>query len=152
MNGKKQVVQDTLNGNEGKGYITINGKTRELFELLNLEAKIEMIVSERKVMGNRFTQYKVAGAKGSGNIKMYFNNADLLKEIQNYIKTGFYPQISIQAYIDDATSSVGRQEVVLRDVVINEVLAIKLDAETEDGLTHESDFNFGDIDGLEYFK
>ena len=97
-------------------------------------------------------QNKVAGAKGTGNIKMYFNNADLLKEIQNYIKTGKYPDISIQAYIDDKTSSIGRQEVVLRNVIINKLLAIKLDADTEDGLTDESDFTFGDIDGLEYFK
>lgn len=147
----KLKVENTLNGNEGKGFITINGKTRELFELLSIEAVIEMVVSERKIMGNRMAQNKVAGAKGTGSIKMYFNNADLLKEIQNYIKTGKYPDISIQAYIDDKTSSVGRQEVVLRNVIINKLLAIKLDADTEDGLTDESDFTFGDIDGLEYF-
>ena len=97
-------------------------------------------------------QNKVVGAKGTGSLKMYFNNADLLKEVQNYIKTGKYPDISIQAYVDDKTSSVGRQEVVLRDVIINQLTAIKLDAETEDGLTEESDFTFGDLDGLEYFK
>lgn len=149
---EKLTAQDTINGNEGKGYLTINGKTRELFELLNIDARIEMVISERKVMGNRMAQNKVVGAKGTGSLKMYFNNADLLKEVQNYIKTGKYPEISIQAYVDDKTSSVGRQEVVLRNVIINQLTAIKLDAETEDGLTEESDFTFGSLDGLEYFK
>ena len=149
---EKLTAQDTINGNEGKGYLTINGKTRELFELLNIDARIEMVISERKVMGNRMAQNKVVGAKGTGSLKMYFNSAHLLKEVQNYIKTGKYPDISIQAYVDDKTSSVGRQEVVLRDVIINQLTAIKLDAETEDGLTEESDFTFGDLDGLEYFK
>lgn len=144
-------VQDTLNGNEGKGFITLNGKTRELFELTKIEANIELIVSERKILGNRMTQNKVTGAKGTGSITMYFNNAELLKEVQNYLKTGKYPEISIQAYNDDPSSSVGRQEVVLRNVIINKLLAVKIDTDSEDGITQESDFTFGGIDGLKYF-
>lgn len=149
---EKMLVNDTLNANEGKGFVTINGKTRELFELKKLEAFIELIVSERKMLGHRMTQHKVVGAKGTGNIAMYFNNSDILKEVINYIKTGKSPDISIQAYNEDPTSSVGRQEVVLRRVIISKLLAILIDAESEDGLTQEADFTFDDIDGLEYFK
>lgn len=145
-------VQNTLNGNEGKGFVTIDGKTRELFELQKLEAVIELIVSERKVLGNRMVQHKVVGAKGTGSITMYFNNAELLKTVQTYLQKGKMPEISIQAYNQDPASDVGRQEMILRDVIISKLLAVKLDGDSEDALTHESDFTFNRMDGLEYFK
>lgn len=145
-------VENTLNGNEGKGFVTIDGKTRELFELQKLEAFLELIVSERKVLGNRMVQHKVVGAKGTGSITMYFNNAELLKTVQAYIQKGKMPEISIQAYNEDPASSVGRQEIILRDVIISKLLAVKLDGDSEDALTHESDFTFNRMDGLEYFK
>lgn len=145
-------VQNTLNGNEGKGFVTIDGKTRELFELQKLEAVIELIVSERKVLGNRMVQHKVVGAKGTGSITMYFNNAELLKTVQTYLQKGKMPEISIQAYNQDPSSDVGRQEMILRDVIISKLLAVKLDGDSEDALTHESDFTFNRMDGLEYFK
>ena len=145
-------VENTLNGNEGKGFVTIDGKTRELFELLKLEANIELIVSERKVLGNRMVQHKVVGAKGTGSITMYFNNAELLKTVQTYLQKGKMPEISIQAYNEDPASHVGRQEMILRDVIISKLLAIKIDGDSEDALTHESDFTFNRMDGLEYFK
>lgn len=145
-------VENTLNGNEGKGFVTIDGKTRELFELLKLEANIELIVSERKVLGNRMVQHKVVGAKGTGSITMYFNNAELLKTVQTYLQKGKMPEISIQAYNEDPASNVGRQEMILRDVIISKLLAIKIDGDSEDALTHESDFTFNRMDGLEYFK
>ena len=122
-------VQNTLNGNEGKGFVTIDGKTRELFELQKLEAVIELIVSERKVLGNRMVQHKVVGAKGTGSITMYFNNAELLKTVQTYLQKGKMPEISIQAYNQDPASDVGRQEMILRDVIISKLLAVKLDGE-----------------------
>ena len=145
-------VENTLNGNEGKGFVTIDGKTRELFELVKIEANIELIVSERKICGNRMVQYKVTGAKGTGNITMYFNNAELLKTVQTYLQKGKMPEISIQAYNEDPASSVGRQEMILRNVIINKLLAIKMDIDSEDALTQESDFTFNRMDGLEYFK
>ena len=145
-------VQNTLNGNEGKGFVTIDVKTRELFELQKLEAVIELIVSERKVLGNRMVQHKVVGAKGTGSITMYFNNAELLKTVQTYLQKGKMPEISIQAYNQDPASDVGRQEMILRDVIISKLLAVKLDGDSEDALTHESDFTFNRMDGLEYFK
>lgn len=145
-------VENTLNGNEGKGFVTIDGKTRELFELQKLEAVIELIVSERKVLGNRMVQHKVVGAKGTGSITMYFNNAELLKTVQTYLQKGKMPEISIQAYNEDPASDVGRQEMILRDVIISKLLAVKLDGDSEDALTHESDFTFNRMDGLEYFK
>ena len=77
-------VENTLNSNEGKGFVTINEKTRELFELTKLEANIELIVSERKILGHRMVAHKVCGAKGSGSITMFFNNSDILKEMINY--------------------------------------------------------------------
>ena len=144
--------RDTINSNEGTGFITVNGKTRELFELLNLDAKFEMIVSERKIMGKRMPQYKVIGAKGTGNLKMYFTNTGLLKEVQDFIKTGIYPEISIQAYVEDKTSAYGKHEVVLRNVIINTLSVIKLDAESEDGLSEESDFTFDEADILQYLE
>lgn len=101
-------VENTLNGNEGKGFVTIDGKTRELFELLKLEANIELIVSERKVLGNRMVQHKVVGAKGTGSITMYFNNAELLKTVQTYLQ-----KVKCQRFLYKHTTKI--QQVMLED-------------------------------------
>lgn len=110
-------LADTLSAKEGKAYITINGQNRELFEISSLNAQIEMVVQERRMLGHRMTQHKIVGANGTGSMTMYFMNSQMLNQAIQYIKTGQFKGFKIQAKNDDPQSTIGRQEVILLNVL-----------------------------------
>lgn len=152
MGANYTKLSDTISATEGSGFITINGVTRELFDISSLEANIEFSVSERRMLGHRMTQHKVTGSNGSGNVTMYFMNADFYNIFVDYLKTGTYPEISLQIKVQDPQSSVGKCEVVMRHVIFANVPVAYLDSESEDPITWDSDFTFDDIENLENFS
>ena len=60
--------KDTINGAEGRAYSTIDNNVELMFYLKKLSAKMEKKKAEGKTMGNRATQHKGNGWKGSGTL------------------------------------------------------------------------------------
>lgn len=152
MAGNYTRLADTISSSEGKAYITVNGVNRELFEIVSLKAQLDMKVQSKRTLGHRMTQHKVIGAEGTGSMTMYFMNSDMLKLAINYIKTGKYSGLKLQVKNEDEASTVGSQEVLLLNVILNTIPVTALDAESEDPLTIDTDFTFDDIEGLNYFN
>ena len=151
MAGNYTRLADTISSTEGKAYITINGVNRELFEIVSLKAQLDMKVQSKRMLGHRMTQHKVIGAEGTGSMTMYFMNSDMLKLAINYIKNGKYGGLKLQVKNEDSASTVGSQEVLLLNVILNTIPVAALDSDSEDPLTIDTDFTFDDIEGLNYF-
>ncbi len=145
-------LSDTISSHEGKAYITINGQNRELFEISALTAQIDLIVQERRMLGHRMTQHKVVGATGTGSMTMYFMNSQMLNQAIQYLRTGNYRGLKLQVKNEDPQSTVGRQEVVLLNVILTSIPAAILDDQSDDPITFDTDFTFDDIENLESFK
>ena len=145
-------LPDTISAREGKAYITINGQNRELFEISALTAQIDLTVQERRMLGHRMTQHKVVGATGTGSMTMYFMNSEMLNQAIQYLKTGQYRGLKLQIKNEDPQSTVGKQEVVLSNVILASVPAAILDDQSDDPITFDTDFTFDDIENLESFK
>lgn len=145
-------LSDTISSHEGKAYITINGQNRELFEISALTAQIDLIVQERRMLGHRMTQHKVVGATGTGSMTMYFMNSEMLNQAIKYLRTGNYKGLKIQVKNEDPQSTVGRQEVVLLNVILATIPVTTLDDQSDDPITFDTDFTFDDIEILESFK
>ncbi|AGC67439.1 XkdM protein, phage-like element PBSX [Thermoclostridium stercorarium subsp. stercorarium DSM 8532] len=145
-------LSDTISSHEGKAYITINGQNRELFEISALTAQIDLIVQERRMLGHRMTQHKVVGATGTGSMTMYFMNSQMLNQAIQYLRTGNYRGLKIQVKNEDPQSTVGRQEVVLLNVILATIPVTTLDDQSDDPITFDTDFTFDDIEILESFK
>ena len=145
-------LADTLSDKEGKAYITINGQNRELFEISSLNAQIEMVVQERRMLGHRMTQHKIVGANGTGSMTMYFMNSQMLNQAIQYIKTGQFKGFKIQAKNDDPQSTIGKQEVILLNVLPTTFPAAILDDQSDDPITFDTDFTFDDIEALSTFN
>lgn len=144
-------LADTISSKEGKAYITINGSNRELFEISSLTAQLELNVQSRQMLGHRMTQHKVTGAEGTGSMTMYFMNSDMLKLALAYIKNGAYGGIKLQVKNEDEQSTIGSQEVVLLNVILNTIPVATIDDQSDDPITIDTDFTFDDIEGLSYF-
>lgn len=144
-------LADTISSKEGKAYITINGQNRELFEISSLNAQLDLKILARQMMGHRMTQHKVVGAEGTGNMTMYFMNSDMLKLAIAYIKNGSYGGIKLQVKNEDEQSTIGKQEVVLLNVILATIPVATLNDQSDDPITIDTSFTFDDIEGLSFF-
>ena len=145
-------LSDTISSKEGKAYITIDGQNRELFEISSLTAQIELNVQERRMLGHRMIQHKVVGATGTGSMTMYFMNSQMLNQAIKYLRTGNYKGLKIQVKNEDPQSTVGRQEVVLLNVILATIPVATLDDQSDDPITFDTDFTFDDIENLQSFR
>ena len=145
-------ISDTISSHEGKAYIAIDGQNRELFEISALTAQIDLTVQERRMLGHRMTQHKVVGATGTGSLTMYFMNSEMLNQAIKYLRTGNYKGLKLQVKNEDPQSTVGKQEVVLSNVILSSVPVAILDDSSDDPITFDTDFTFDEIVNLQGFK
>lgn len=144
-------LADTISSKEGKVFITIDGSNRELFEISSLNAQLNLIIQARRMMGHRMTQHKVVGAEGTGSMTMYFMNSDMLRLAIAYIKSGRYGGLKLQVKNEDEQSTIGTQEVVMLNVILNTIPVATLDDQSDDPITIDTDFTYDDLEGLSYF-
>lgn len=145
-------LADTISSKEGKVFITIDGSNRELFEISNIKAQLDLIIQSRRMLGHRMTQHKVVGAEGTGSMTMYFMNSDMLRLAIKYIKEGRYGGLKLQTKNYDEQSTIGTQEVVLLNVLLKTIPVTVLDDQSDDPITIDTDFTFDDLEGLSYFN
>ncbi|MDR7856302.1 phage tail tube protein [Tissierella sp.] len=145
-------LADTISSKEGKVFITIDGSNRELFEISNIKAQLDLIIQSRRMLGHRMTQHKVVGAEGTGSMTMYFMNSDMLRLAIKYIKEGKYGGLKLQTKNYDEQSTIGTQEVVLLNVLLKTIPVATLDDQSDDPITIDTDFTYDDLEGLSYFN
>lgn len=151
MSGNYTRLADTIASDEGKAYVTINGSNREMFEAQTIRAQIDLIVQERRMRGKKMAQHKVIGANGTGSLTMYFMNSQHLNSFIEYLRTGRWNPIKLQAWNEDPQSTVGKQEVVLENVILSTVPVLAIE-ESDDPITFDSDFTFDGIENLSSFR
>ncbi len=138
-------ASDTISGQEGRAYATINGQVEEMFYIKSLEAKVEKEKAEVKTLGHRGTQHKSIGWSGSGSMTIYYVTSVFRQLMLDYIKHGRDTYFSVVVVNEDPASSIGKQTVTLKKVNLNSVVMAKLDTEAE-GLDEEIEFTFEDVD------
>src|SRR5690606_7151157 len=141
---------DTISGQEGRAYATINGQVEEMFYIRSLEATIEKQKTEVRTLGRRGVQHKASGWTGTGTMTIYYVTTLFRQLMLDYIRNGRDVYFDITVVNEDPTSSIGRQTVVLKGVNLDSVMAARLDTETE-VLDEEISFTFDDVDIMDSF-
>lgn len=143
-------LSDTISGQEGRAYATINKNVEEMFYVKTLEATIEKKKAEGKTLGRRGTQHKATGWSGTGSMTIYYITSLFRQQTLDYIKTGKDVYFDITIVNEDPSSSVGKQTVTLKNVNLNSVIIAKLDTESE-MLDESIEFTFEDVEILDSF-
>lgn len=141
---------DVISGREGTAYMTIDGRNVPMFFLKTIEATVELVKTEVPVLGKRTNQQKVTGANGTGSMTIHKVTSEFANIAVNYMKSGTIPDITVKVTNDDPNSTIGRQTVLLKDVIFDSIVIAKLDVESET-LDEDMDFTFSDTDILESF-
>lgn len=151
MSESVSQLTDTLNGHEGKAFITIGGSNREMFDLSKLSAEMEFTISSKQRLGHRMKQHKVTGCEGTGSMSCYFMNSQQMNAAIDYVNSGSFTGFTLLVINDDPGSSVGSQEVALYNVIPKKFPVAYLD-ESDDPLTYDTDITFDKIAGLTNFS
>ncbi|MFD0712847.1 phage tail tube protein [Paenibacillus sp. GCM10027626] len=138
-------AKDTISGQEGRAYATINGQVEEMFYVKKLEAKVEKTKAEVKTLGRRGTQHKATGWNGTGTMTIYYVTSIYRQMMLDYINKGVDMYFDVTVVNEDPSSSVGSQTVKLTGVNLDSVIMASLDTESE-AMEEEVAFTFEGVE------
>lgn len=138
-------ASDTISGQEGRAYATINGQVEEMFYIKTLEATVEKEKADVKTLGRRGTQHKAIGWNGTGSMTIYYMTSRFRQLMLDYMKTGVDTSFDVTVTNDDPNSTIGLQTITLLGVNLDSVVMVSLDTES-DALEEDVDFTFEDVD------
>lgn len=144
--------RDAISGKQAKAYVTINGRTEELFYGKSLESTIEVNKVDVPILGKTNTPSVPSGWTGSGTMTVYYVTSLFRSLMLDYIKNGKAFYFDIKVINEDPTSNTGRQTAMLKSCSLDSVIAAKFDATTDDKMEEELAFTFNDYDLLEIFN
>jgi hypothetical protein len=151
MNNNVMQAKDAVSASLAECFVTIDGNRYNFMQAINLEANIEKIKSQVPILGKTGRGNKSTGWSGSGNATFHFNTSIFRELLHRYKKTGEDVYFDIQVTNEDATSSVGRQTVILKDCNLDGGVLTKFDADAE-YLDENFDFTFEDFEIPEKFN
>lgn len=144
-------AKDLINSAQGTAFVTIEGRNIEMFYLKNCDATIDFDVADLKVLGKRMTGHKVIGMSGSGSMTIYAVTSDFIKLADTFKKSGKTPYFQMKVSTEDPESKVGRQTIMLFDVVPASIPLFGMDID-DPIIEQDIDFTFDDYDAPEKFK
>lgn len=144
-------AKDVISGSEATAYLTINKKNELMFYASSLTATATKEKISLKTLGKRGTQYKTNGWKGAGTMTVYYATSRFRQLMCDYISNGIETNFSIMVTNDDPTSTLGKEEVVLKNVSLDSVLMTSFDV-SADILSEKISFTFDDIELLSTFS
>ncbi|TCJ01492.1 phage tail tube protein [Cytobacillus praedii] len=149
---KIMQTENAVSGKEGILYLTINGSSLEYAEITKFESKIEYTKADVKRIGARMDGSKIVGAKGTGNMTVYYHRPEMRAMALEYLRTGKSPMFDVMVVNEDITSMAGKQTTIIKNIVPDGALLAMLDGESDDVLKEEIAFTFDDFDLLNQFK
>ena len=135
------LAQDSLNGKQGKAFITIGTDNYELFSVKKLNAKVDYQKADFKVVGTNTVQKKTTGASKTGTMTIYFGTALFTKMAREYEEKGKVIFFDMQVINDDPSTSVGKQTIALYGCSLDSIPLAMLDSEA-DFLEQEVGFSY----------
>lgn len=143
-------AQDAISGKEGKATIKVNDLVQDLFYVKQVEATFEKIKAEVKTIGRKATQHKGVGWSGTGSLTIYYATTIFRQMALDFAKNGKDAYFTLTVVNDDASSTIGKQTVVLYNCNLDSTVLAKLDTDA-DTLDEELPFTFDDFDILDSF-
>lgn len=142
---------DTLYASAARCYLTLGGKRYNFMNMKSVEATFKKKKVEVKILGKTGTGHKAAGWEGTAKAKCYYNTTIMRKIAEEYKNTGADEYFDVQIINEDKGTSVGKQEVMLKDCNMDSLIIAKFDIEAE-LLEEELEFTFDDFEIKQGFK
>lgn len=146
------LAKDTVNGAEGKVFITVDGKNIEIAGMRNITTNAEIQGNDMRVIGTRKIQNKANGAKLTGTGNIYYGSNLFLDMVLKYINTGVMQQFDIQITNNDPTTSIGAQTMAYYGCQLTGTIPISILNDEEAMLNYDFNFTYTDVARLQKFN
>ena len=146
------LAKDTVNGAEGKVFVTRDRKQIEVAGMMNITTYAEIQGKEMRVVGTRTIQNKANGAKQTGKGNIYYGTSLWTDMVLEYINTGNMPQFDLQITNDDPASSVGSQSIAYYGCELTGSIPLSILDSEEAMLNYEFNFTYTRVAKLRSFN
>lgn len=146
------LAKDTVNGAEGKIFITVNGKNVEVACMRNITTNAEIQSNDMRVIGTRTIQNKNNGAKLTGTGNIYYGTNLFTDMVLQYIETGVMPEFDIQITNQDPTTSIGSQVMGYYGCTLTGTIPLSILNDEEAMLNYDFNFAYTRVARLQAFN
>lgn len=148
-----QLAKDTVNGAEGKIFITQNGKNMEIAGMRNIRTNAEIQTQDMRVIGTRKIQQKSNGAKMTGTGNLYYGSNIFTNMVLEYIKTGIMPEFDIQlTNTEESSATLGSQVMAYYGCTLTGTIPLSILDSEESMLNYDFNFAYTDVQRLQAFN
>lgn len=134
------LARDTVNGAEGRIFVTLDGKNYEVACMRNITTNAEIQSDDMRVIGTRTIQGKPKGAKLTGTGNIYYGTNLWTDIVLKYIQTGQMTEFDIQLSNTDPTTTIGSQVIAYYGCHLTGTIPLSILNDEEAMLNY--DFNF----------
>lgn len=146
------LAKDTVNGAEGKIFITADGKNIEVACMKNITTNAEIQSNDMRVIGTRTIQNKNNGAKLTGKGNIYYGSNIFTDMVLQYIQTGEMPEFDISITNNDPTTTIGSQTMVYYGCTLTGTIPLSILNDEEAMLNYDFNFAYTRVAQLQAFN
>ena len=146
------LAKDTVNGAEGKVFITVDGRNIEVAGMKNIQTGVDVQTQDMRVVGTRKVQQKPNGAKLTGKGNLYYGTPLFTDMVLQYVNTGVMPTFDIQITNSDPTTSVGAQSMAYYGCVLTGEIPLSILNSEESMLSYDFNFSYTRVARLQGFN
>ena len=146
------LAKDTVNGAEGKVFITVDGRNIEVAGMKNIQTDADIQSQDMRVIGTRKVQQKPNGAKLTGKGNIYYGTPLFTDMVLQYVNTGVMPSFDIQITNNDPTTSVGQQSMAYYGCVLTGSIPLSILNSEESMLNYDFNFSYTRVAKLQGFN
>lgn len=145
------LAKDTVNGAEGKVFVTINNQNIEVACMRNITTNAEIQSNDMRVIGTRTIQNKNNGAKLTGTGNIYYGTNLWTDMVLQYIQTGVMPEFDLQITNNDPTTSIGSQVMAYYGCTLTGTIPLSILNGEEAMLNYDFNFAYTRVARLQAF-
>ena len=146
------LSKDTVNGAEGKIFVTRDGKNIEIAGMKNIKTVAGLQSQDMRVIGTRRIQDKPNGSKQTGSGNIYYGTDLFTSMVLQYINTGVMPEFDIQITNHDPTTSVGSQVMAYYGCHLTGDIPLSILDSEESMLNYDFNFAWTKAEQLQRFN
>ena len=98
-------------------------------EIKAFQAKLEFEKEDVDICGEMMQQHKVVGYNGTGSMTLYKTNSRMIKVLQNFMKDGIEPEVTIVGKLADP-AAVGSERISISGVSFDDLTFSDFEAKT----------------------
>lgn len=119
---------DAIYGARAECYVTLDGNRYSLMQMVNFDSHFQINIVDVPILGRITKGHKMTGGSGSWSGTAHYNTSIFREWILNYKRTGRLVPFEIQVSNEDESASVGRQTIILKDCLVDNVTLAKFDS------------------------